>query len=167
MALGGSQRSRGTPEMKKFLAIFTACVTVAIAAYWITYGLRTQGSRPVASGTAPELVWLRNEFHFSDPVFARICEKHEAYMPKCAHMRKEIESQTLELTRMLAATNRVTPEIKTKLEQLSRLRAECHAMMLEYVYAVSNDMPPETAKLYFAKMKRHTSLMMPSSSTRE
>lgn len=153
--------------MKKFLAIFTASVTVAIAAYWVTYGLRTEGSRPAASGTAPELAWLKNEFHFSDPVFALICQKHEDYMPQCAHMRKEIEAQTLELTRMLAATNRVTPEIKTKLEQLSRLRAECHAMMLEYVYAVSNDMPPETAKLYLANMTRHTSLMTQSPSARE
>ena len=105
---------------------------------------------------APELLWLKQEFHLSDAEFKRISEMHEAYLTGCAERCRLIDQKNQEVARLLAATNNITPEIKKALNDAALLRADCQQKMLQHFYDVSRTMPPDQGQRYLAWVQQQT-----------
>ena len=113
------------------------------------------------SQSPPELEWLKSEYQLSNDEFARVCAMHNAYMPGCAEMCREIKEQNAKIQALIASTNAVTPEIERGLKELADLRLKCQVMMLRHFYQVSKTMPPAQGQRYLAEMQKQTSLLNP------
>ena len=140
---------------------------MAVAAYACVYLAGTSAQRAVARSQQPALTWMKHEYRLDDAQFARLCEVHDAYRPKCVEMCRMIDAKNAEIEKLLAATNVVTPEIRQALAEAAEIRAECEATMLEHFYRVAETMPPEQGKRYLAWIRQETfrpSQMMPGES---
>lgn len=141
--------------MKKPLIIVIAGLLLAAGAYAALFLARTGLKH---ADDSSELLWLRTEFSLNDQDFARIRTLHEGYLPDCEKMCARIAAADKELERLIVSTNQVTPEISKKLSEISNLRQECQATMLEHLYAVSRAMPEDQGRRYLAEMQKLTSL---------
>lgn len=134
--------------MKRPWLIIFGGLLLAVAAYTCVYLAGTASMRSVAESKQPALAWMQQEYHLTDAQFARLCELHDAYRPKCMEMCRKIDAKNVELQKLLAATNAITPEIKQALAEAAQIRAECQAGMLEHFNTVAQTMPPEQGKRY-------------------
>ncbi len=122
-------------------------------AYWHVVQPHGEGS-PERSG----LAWLRNDFSLSEAQFTEVCRMHDAYVPRCAELCRRIEAKNVEIGRLVASGNAVSPELERALTESGQLRIECQKAMLEHFYNVSRAMPPEEGRRYLQKMFESTSL---------
>ena len=144
--------------MKRAWVVLIAGLLLAGAAYLCSYSAgRVSSHRLEGSGT-PELAWLKEEFHLSDAEFSRIRQMHQGYLAGCAARCRHIDAKNVELRTLLAASNKVTPEIEKALAESARLRTDCQRQMLEHFYQVSQTMPPEQGKRYLAWVQGQTIL---------
>jgi hypothetical protein len=144
--------------MTKPVLILFGGLVLGLAAYVCLYWTQTADARAIANSPHPELAWLKEEFRISDQEFARIRELHDAYLPECAAMCAKIAQANSEFERLVADTNRMTPEINAKLSEIGNLRQQCQSNMLSHFFAVSRAMPPEQSELYMSRMQKLTSL---------
>lgn len=142
--------------MKRAWLIAIGGLFVAVAAYACVYLAGTSTQRAVANSDKPALAWLQQEYQLNDAQFARVCEVHDAYRPKCMEMCRMIDAKNAQIEKLLAATNVVTPEIKQALAEAAQIRGECEAAMLEHFYKVAQTMPPEQGKRYLAWVQQET-----------
>lgn len=144
--------------MRRTWLILIAGLIAACAAYLCSYYAGTAHSHHLEATQAPELAWLKQEFHLSDAEFARIKQMHESYLAGCAERCRRIDEKNTELKRLLAVTNHITPQIQAALAESAQLRAECQKEMLQHFYQVSQTMPPEQGKRYLAWVQDQTIL---------
>jgi hypothetical protein len=144
--------------MKKGVLILLLGLALAAAAYGCIYFVCTSSARNLARSSQPELAWLKDEFNLSDSEFKRISELHDAYLPQCAELCRQIEIQNQRVKTLLAATNRMTTDIDLAIAESARLRAQCQRNMLEHFYEVSRTMPPEQGRRYLAWVQERTFL---------
>jgi hypothetical protein len=142
--------------MKRAWFIAIGGLFVAFAAYACVFLAGTSAQRAVANSDKPALAWLQQEYQLNDAQFARLCEVHDAYRPKCMEMCRMIDAKNAEIETLLAATNVITPEIRKALVEAAEIRAECQANMLEHFYSVAQTMPPEQGKRYLAWVRQET-----------
>ncbi|HTL15830.1 MAG TPA: periplasmic heavy metal sensor, partial [Patescibacteria group bacterium] len=112
----------------------------------------------VDDARAPELAWLKQEFHLTEAEFTRVSELHDQYLAGCAERCHQIDLKNQELASLLSQTNNVTPQIQQALSDAAQLRAQCQARMLEHFYEVSRTMPPEQGKRYLEWVQSKTLL---------
>ncbi len=144
--------------MKRAYLIIVAGLLVAAGAYFGTYYAGTANCHALQASPAPELLWLKEEFHLDDAKFARISQLHEAYLAGCAARCRLIDEKSQHLKHLLAVTNTITPEIEQTLLETARLRAECQKQMLAEFYAISQTMPPDQATRYLTWVQERTVL---------
>jgi len=142
--------------MKKGLIILLLGLAVAAAAYGCIYFVCTSSARNLEQSSKPELAWLKEEFNLSDSEFKRVCELHEAYLPRCAEMCRQVEAQNQRVRTLLAATNQMTADIESAIAESARLRGQCQRNMLQHFYEVSRTMPPEQGRRYLAWVQERT-----------
>jgi hypothetical protein len=143
--------------MKRALTILCAGIAAGVLAYSTIYLWATAPCRAAMCGGSPsELLWLKEEFKLNDAEFQRISDLHAGYLPKCREMCGHIAVKSAELRAMLAATNKVTPEIEGKLAEIAGMRAQCQRNMLDHFYAVSRAMPPEEGRRYLEWIQAQT-----------
>lgn len=129
---------------------------LAVAAYACVYLAGTATQRSVASSDKPALAWMKSEYRLDDAQFARLCEVHDAYRPKCMAMCRMIDAKNAQIEKLLAGTSVVTPEIKQALAEAAAIRGECEAAMLEHFYRVAQTMPPEQGKRYLVWVQQES-----------
>jgi hypothetical protein len=144
--------------MKGSILVLVGGLVLGLVAYAGVYHLGTANSCCLIESKTPELTWLKQEFHLSDAEFSRITELHEQYLSGCAERCRRIDLKNEELTRLLAATNNVSPEIQKALADAAQLRAQCQSQMLQHFYEVSRTMPPDQGKRYLAWVQSKTLL---------
>ncbi len=144
--------------MKRAALIFGLGLILAGAAYCGFYFLGSAPKRDLMESPAPELAWLRTEFHLSEAEFERVSRLHSAYRPHCEERCRRIAAKNAELKALLSQTNGVTAEIEKKLTEASELRLECQKAMLRHFLEVSQTMPPEQGKRYLAWVTEKTLL---------
>jgi hypothetical protein len=142
--------------MRRPILILLAGLALAALAYCGVYYAGTASCCRMEQGKAPELTWLKQEFHLSDAEFKRVSEMHETYLSGCAERCRQIDQKNEEVARLLAATNNVTPEIEKALAESALLRADCQKKMLQHFYDISRTMPPEQGKRYLAWVQQQT-----------
>jgi len=144
--------------MKRSLFILIAGLALAVMGYCGVYYATTAKDCCTQPGKAPELAWLKQEFHLSDAEFERITKMHEEYLSGCAERCRRIDLKNQELAALLAATNGITPDIEKALSESALMRAQCQKIMLQHFYDVSRTMPPEQGKRYLAWVQSKTVL---------
>ena len=142
--------------MKRAWVILISGFAAAALAYVGFYHLCLADARHLVHSEAPELSWLKAEFHLGDAEFKRISALHESYLAGCAERCRLIDGKNEALKTMLARTNVVTPEIQQALAEAAQLRAECQRQMLQHFYEVSQSMPPEQGRRYLAWVHERT-----------
>jgi hypothetical protein len=141
--------------MKHPWLILIAGLLLAAGAYVGSYQAGMIHCHQLAQDQAPELAWLREEFHLTPAEFARISDLHATYLAGCAERCQRIDEKNAHLRHLLAATNIITPEIAQTLQEAALLRADCQKKMLEQFYAVSQTMPPEQGARYLKWVQNH------------
>lgn len=141
---------------KRAWIIILGGLFLAVAAYACVYLAGTTTQRAVARSDQPALAWMQREYQLDDAQFARLCEVHDAYRPKCMAMCRMIDEKNAQIEKLLAGTNVVTPEIQQALAQAAALRGECETAMLEHFYKVAQTMPPEQGQRYLAWVQQET-----------
>lgn len=144
--------------MKRSILILIGGVLLGLLAYAGVYHVGTADSCCMVQSKAPELAWLKQEFHLTDAEFNRVSELHEQYLSGCAERCHQIDLKNQELTRLLAATNNVTPQIQQALADAAQLRAQCQSKMLQHFYEVSRSMPADQSKRYLDWVQSKTLL---------
>jgi hypothetical protein len=144
--------------MKRPALILLAGLAAAVVAYCGIYYTGTANCCRAGRGEAPELAWLKQEFHLNDAEFTRISQMHEQYRAGCAERCHRIDLKNQALAQLLAATNAITPEIEKALAESALLRAECQKKMLQHFYDVSRTMPPAQGQRYLAWVQSKTVL---------
>jgi hypothetical protein len=142
--------------MKRTWIIISGGLFVAVAAYACVFLAGTSTQRAVARSNKPALAWMQQEYQLTDTQFARLCEVHDSYRPKCQAMCRMIDEKNAKLQELLSSTRVVTPEVKQALAEAAQIRAECQANMLEHFYAVAQTMPPQQSQRYLAWVKQET-----------
>jgi len=142
--------------MNRSLIILLGALALAATVFAGSYFAAQRVTVTCCARPADGLSWLRDEFHLNDAEMARIHDLHEGYQPKCAEMCAKIAAKKGELASVLGSSTNLTPEARTKLNEITELRAQCQVQMLQYVAAVSQAMPPEQGQRYFAEMKQLT-----------
>jgi hypothetical protein len=135
-----------------------AGLLLALAGYAAVFHFATAHHSSLIHSNTPELAWLKEEFHLSDPEFARVCQLHDQYLDGCAERCRQIDAKNQELARLLASTNTVTPQIEQLLNQAAQLRADCQKAMLQHFYEISRTMPPDQARRYLTWIQQQTVL---------
>jgi len=136
--------------------ILAAGAVLAIVAFAGLYFVRTAPDRALLERDAPELAWLKKEFHLNDTEFERVSKLHEEYVPECMERCLRIAAKNAELEALLASTNEMSSEIEKKLEESGQIRVECQKAMLEHFLQVSRMMPPEQGKRYMTWVQELT-----------
>lgn len=144
--------------MKRAALILILGLAGAVAAYCAFYRHCTEKQRGILESPAPELAWLKDEFHLSDAEFTRITDLHDAYLPHCKEMCRRIDRENVALRELLAKTNVLTSEIEARLTASSQLRLECQKQMLQHFLDVSRQMPPEQGRRYLTWVQERTFL---------
>jgi hypothetical protein len=136
------------------VAILFAAVAAGFGAFWLCTFFGTRDLRSVSSNRDAELVWLRREFHLTDAQFQRIQALQTAYAGKCDLMCQQIMNANAALDAAISRNRRVTPEIQQAMGEVARVQQECHQSMLAHIYAVSEQMNPNSAEQYLQIMKQ-------------
>ena len=139
--------------MKRGPLILVFGLIAAAATYGCIYFVCTSPARNWQQSEKPELAWLKEEFNLGDVEFKRVSELHSAYLPQCQEMCRKIDTQNVQLQKLLAGATNVSPEIEGALAEASRLRADCQTMMLRHFMQVSQTLPPEQGRHYLAWVK--------------
>ena len=142
--------------MKRAVAIVIAGLLAAAASYCALYYSGTRKHREMMESPAPELAWLKNEFHLSDAEFQRIVKLHEGYMPRCAELCQRIAAKNAELQQIVSGPQVDAHAVEHKLKEAGDLRVECQKHMLNHFLEVSRQMPPEQGKRYLQWVQKRT-----------
>lgn len=144
--------------MKRALLIFFAGIAAAALGYAGVYHFATAEHCEMVKSPAPELAWLKQEFHLSDLEYQRISRMHDEYLRACAERCRLIDSKNEQLSHLLSQSNALTPEVEQLLNEAGQLRADCQKAMIQHFFEVSRTMPPEQGKRYLAWIQQKTVL---------
>ncbi len=133
---------------KRLLATALAGLAIAALGYYAAYSVGTARCRSMCQSPAPDLAWLKQEFHLGDAEFQRVVALHEAYRPACQDRCRLIDAKNAELRARLLQTGAVTPEVDRALAEAAGLRRNCQTAMLKHFVEVSRAMPPAQGRRY-------------------
>jgi hypothetical protein len=151
-----SRPIRCVERVNRSLIILLGALALGAAVFAGSYFAGQRAGALYCANPADDLAWLRLEFHLNDDQMARIRQLHEGYKPQCAKMCALIAAKKAELQATLSNGTNITAEAQTELTELGELRARCQAQMLRHFIAVSQAMPPEEGRRYFAEMEKIT-----------
>lgn len=134
--------------MKRAVFIIMAGLAAAAAGYCALYFHGTSEHRQMLESPAPELAWLKKEFHLGDAEFERIAQLHEGYMPRCAELCRRIVQKNSELRLLVSAADVDSKAVEQKLKEAGDLRVECQKNMFNHFLAVSRQMPAGQGRRY-------------------
>jgi hypothetical protein len=142
--------------MRRSLLILFALVVASAALCFAAYRLAGHLSAARLAHSTDDLDWLRMEFRLDDPEMTRIRDLHNGYLPKCQEFCDRIAAKKRAVAEALGTGTNLTASVEQKLTEIAALRAQCQAAMLRHFVEVSQVMPPEQGKRYFAEMHRLT-----------
>lgn len=144
--------------MRRELLVVLTGVLLAVAGYAAGRLLPSASQRAMLRAPQPELAWLKHEFQISDAEFARVTALHDAYLPRCAELCRQIEERKEALRTAFAASQSLTQETDRLLAEIAQIRLECHRNMLRHFLEVSRTMPESQAKRYLDWVQARTIL---------
>ena len=83
--------------MKRAIVILLLGFAVATLAYAVAYHGTTTHEREALKSGAPELCWLKQQFHLDDAQFQHVSRLHEGYLPQCGETCRKIAEKNAEL----------------------------------------------------------------------
>lgn len=149
--------------MKRSAWILAIGLLLGLLAYGVAFFVQSKSICVWAKNENNELKWLREEFHLSDQQIEKITALHKAYRPRCEIMCQKIIASNDHLGALIRANQQMTPEMQAALKENTDLQNECRQAMLEHIYSVSREMPPEQGHRYIDFMKK--SVLQPGQSS--
>ncbi len=134
--------------MKRLLTFGLLGLALAGLGYSVAFFAGTARCRGLQASAAPDLAWLKMEFHLGDAEFQQVNQLHNAYQPECQERCRKIDAKNAELRELLARSGQVTPAVEQALAEAAALRRECQTAMLKHFVEVSRAMPPEQGRRY-------------------
>jgi hypothetical protein len=141
--------------MNRSLVILLGALAIGAAIFAGSYFVAHKTCEMCCQNPGDDLAWLQAEFHLGDAEMARIRKLHEGYLPGCEARCAVIAGKKNELNALLTDTNHLA-EARKMMDEIAALRSQCQAEMLKHFIAVSQAMPPEQGRRYFAEMKKYT-----------
>ena len=141
--------------MKRGFAILVLALAAGIVAYCVTRSQQQPLRQEVLLDSMPELAWLRSELKLSDTQFAKACELHAAYRPKCAAMCQRIAEAQAKLEALASGGRGMSPELEAAIGEHARVHAECQQRMLEHLYQTAALFDEKQAARYLETMVPH------------
>jgi hypothetical protein len=147
-----------TPEwMKRPWFLIPTGLAAGALAFGLAFWLQTRNTQAlVAEGSGGGLAWLRTEFGLTSEQFERVAALHEAYKPVCADLCRRVMEENGKLERMAMEERRLTEPLRQQVLATGQARDACRAAMLEHLYAVARELPPEAAERYLRMMLAQT-----------
>ena len=143
--------------MNKKVVLVLFLVLATLAGYQAACMLRAhRDHKPEYCGESG-LQWLKQEFHLSDGQFKKIQGLHEAYAPECCAHCCELKAAERQLGTVLNVNTSITPEVDAAMERVDKAAGESRRAVLQHIYSVSREMPPEEGRRYVEMMSRHLS----------
>ena len=137
--------------MRRPALIFLAVLVSAVLAYVLCFRMATHETRQMmAADSGNGIAWLRKEFALNEEQARAVAALQAEYEPRCMEMCAKITAVNRRIEKLLPATSTMTPELKTELEEASRVQGECRAATLAQAMAISAHMAPEQAARYRA-----------------
>jgi len=136
--------------------IVTCAVVLSVGLFFLTARWTARLSAERWSHPQEDLAWLRREFRLGQEEMSRIRRLHEGYLPVCREWCARIAAKKAELESELSRSGGFTPRAAELVRELAALRAECQVAMLRHFEEVSQAMPPDQGRRYFAEMLRLT-----------
>jgi len=135
--------------MKKLFIVLGLAVAVGLVSYFCCYR-HAMASVVVVTpdGTDAELAWLKHEFALTPAQYEKILTLHRAYQPVCAGHCARYMAARQRLETLLKEQQGWSPDEGAALDEIARVRSECHQAMLRYAYTVAACMSPEEGRRY-------------------
>ncbi|MDE1171740.1 MAG: periplasmic heavy metal sensor [Verrucomicrobium sp.] len=141
--------------MRRPLVLLLLLLAAVLATWAVSYRAGMHATHALASSQDAELEWLRHEFRLDDRQFAEVQRLHEEYDPVCDRLCTRMMTAQTNLRVQIAKSQSVTPEVIQALQDVSSLRQECQAAMLQQIYRVGQVMSPDQRQRYLEKMEPH------------
>lgn len=140
--------------MKKLLLLLVSAAAIGLASYICYYHHAMAAVVVTPDGTDAELAWLKREFALTPAQYEKILGLHRAYQPVCAgHCARYMAAQQ-RLESLLQKQTAWSPDEGAALDEIARVRSECHQAMLHYAYAVAACMSPDEGRRYLDMINR-------------
>jgi hypothetical protein len=145
--------------VKRGLFILLTALLLGACMFYCSRFLLEPTSAPAAQDMAqengsmlPELQWLREWLHLSEPQFAEVEALHLAYLPKCRLNCARIAEAEAAL---LEAAGRPMKELGERLQELATAQMTCRLAMIEHVRQTASCLNQEQARQYLDVLLPH------------
>ncbi len=134
------------------ITVLIAALTVGIGGFVWSAHLAPLEHSTDQKAVEPELRWLRQEYGLSESTMERIAAKHRPYTAHCARIASALNESDAEMRRLVMGQTDITPELRKAMAQSVRINEKCKQEMLEYLFSVAKEMPPDRAQRYLNRM---------------
>lgn len=134
--------------MKHLVLVLSLAALVSLAGYFAASHFARHPAQCTMHQPGCGMAWLKDEYHLTDSQYAKIVRMHDDYRPTCDAMCRRVAEANEKLSRLIAASPTITPDIEAALKEWALLQNECRVAMLRHVYAVSAEMSAEDGKRY-------------------
>lgn len=117
------------------VAALMACILACVAVYMVN--MRT-----------PPEEWIGKRLGLQGEALAAFTQAHNRYAATCAEMCVRIRASDEQLSQLIVANRKVTPEIEAAIAASDALRNECRRNMLAHFYEVASMLEPAQEKEY-------------------
>lgn len=147
--------------MKSGLLILLVALLLSGTGYFSSRLLKGRSSEECAAcaassvKTTDALSWMQRDFALSDAEFAKVCELHNAYIPRCDAMCQRMAAASSRLSSSLQPNPVMTAEAQAALHEYEAARDECQRATLQHVLDTAAVMKPEAGRSFVQKVLPH------------
>jgi len=129
--------------MKRGLLTLLGIVVLGAAAYLAT-------SRWMSPSTPSG--WLCREYGLGPECEGRLRELERDYGSRCGPYCASMCEANGRLKKLVIDSSGVTPELRAAIAETDRIRTEARISMLEHIYSVASQLPPEKRRDYLLRV---------------
>ncbi len=139
-------------RMHRPVLILAMGLVAGLLAFGGVYAWQTRSTRAMLEEPRADLAWLRTEFHLDPIRYGKVARLHEAYETNCARICREVADANARLSETALSHRELNDDLRRLIAETGRLRDECRRAMLEHLYAVARELPPDAAQRYLRLM---------------
>jgi hypothetical protein len=129
--------------MKRGLLTLVGIVVLGVSAYLATSHWMAPSS---ASG------WLCREYGLGPANEEKLKELQRDYGSRCGPYCASMCEANGRLEKLVLDSSSVTPELRAAIAETDRIRTETRISMLEHIYSVASQLPPEKRRDYLLRV---------------
>ena len=140
------------------IGVLLFSATGYLSSHWLA-GSRASEECAACNMAAPKttdaLAWMQRDYALSDDEFVKVCDLHDAYLPKCDAMCQQMAAATARLTEALKVNPTMNDEAQAALRDYEAARAGCQRDTLQHVLDTAAVMKPQAGRAFVQKVLPH------------